>query len=358
MSASATEERAALREAVREMLARECPPAMVRAAWTGDATAATAAAARLWRHLVDAGVPALLVPESAGGLGLDETHLVAVLGETGYAGVPGPTVETAAVAAPLLAASASHQGYARAVLDGDVTVSVCTRSGAPVAYGEVVDAVLLLQPVGVTLYRPEPGQRRRVAGVDGVRRLARLDGAVGEPVTVAAELVVTAGLRATLATAAELVGLARRMITMTVRYVAERHQFGVPIGSFQAVKHQLADALTAVEFAAPLVARAAETMAGNLPPASRDVSMAKASASDAASQVAKLTLQCHGAMAYTTEYDHHLFAKRAWAQAAAWGGANAHRQFVADALGVGRGEVRHQRDDVRHQPPTQTGEQS
>jgi alkylation response protein AidB-like acyl-CoA dehydrogenase len=325
------------------LLARECPPDVVRAAWPGgDATAAT----RLWRQLADAGVPALLVPEPAGGLGLDETHLVAVLEETGYAGVPGPAVETAAVAAPLLAASPEHQKAAQAVLAGDATVSVATRAGAPVPYGQIVDLVLVLDPGGVVLLRPAPADRVAVPGLDGARRLARIDGVAGEPVTVGPGLVETARLRGTLATAAELVGLSRRMIAMTVRYAVERHQFGVPIGSFQAVKHHLADALIAVEFAAPLVARAAETMAREDPAAARDVSMAKATASDAAHRIAKLTLQCHGAMAYTTEYDHHLFAKRAWALAVAWGGASAHRQIVAAALGLG---------EVRHQPPTQTG---
>ncbi|MDG4834387.1 acyl-CoA/acyl-ACP dehydrogenase [Solwaraspora sp. WMMD1047] len=349
---TAVEERTALREAVRDLLDRECSPAVVRAAWSDDPAGATG---RLWRHLAEAGVPALLVPESAGGLGLDETYLVAVLAETGYAGVPAPTVEIAAVAAPLLAASSSHRDLAEAVLGGGATVSVHTRPDAPVPYGEVVDAVLLLTRSGVTLHRTGPGQRHRVPGVDGARRLARIDGVAGETVRVPPEDVVTAELRATLGTAAELVGLARRMIAMTVRYVVDRRQFGVPIGSFQAVKHQLADALTAVEFAAPLVARAAETMAGAAGTSrdvsvGRDVSMAKVAASDAARLVAKLTLHCHGAMAYTTEYDHHLFAKRAWAQAAAWGGANTHRQIVAAALGLGPG-------DARHQPPTQTGEQ-
>jgi alkylation response protein AidB-like acyl-CoA dehydrogenase len=323
---------AALRDAVRELLARECPPEVVRAGWPGGDDAVVAA---LWRRFAQAGGPAVLVPEDAGGLGLDEAFLVAVLEETGYAALPAPTVETDAVAAPLLAGSPPHADLLAAMLDGTATLSVATDPAAPVAYGQRVDAVVVLDGGAAAVVRA--GRREPVAAVDGARRLARLDLSGGEPLAAAADTVAKARLRGSLATAAELVGLSRRMLAMTVRYVTERHQFGVPIGSFQAVKHHLADALLAVEFAAPLVARAADALAAGAPAARRDVSMAKASASDAARSVAKLTLQCHGAMAYTTEYDHHLYAKRAWAQAAAWGDAAQHRGVVAAELGLAQG---------------------
>jgi alkylation response protein AidB-like acyl-CoA dehydrogenase len=334
MSTTELDDAAALREAVRELLDRECPPQVVRAGWPGGDGGLVAAA---WRHLADTGVPAVLVPVDTGGLGLDETHLVAVLEETGYAGLPGPTVETVAVAAPLLATSARHADLLADVLAGRATVTATVQSG-PVPYGETADAVLVFDDArGVTLVRAAGREREAVAGVDGSRRLARLDLSGAEAVEVDGGAVGRARLRGTLGTSAELIGLSRRMLAMTVAYVSGREQFGVPIGSFQAVKHHLADALLAVEFAAPLVSRAAVVLAGGAPTARRDVSMAKATASDAARSVAKLTLQCHGAMAYTTEYDHHLFAKRAWAQAVAWGGADAHRAVVAAELGLTRG---------------------
>ena len=118
------------------------------------------------------------------------------------------------------------------------------------------------------------------------------------------------------------------MLDMTVDYAKERHQFGVPIGSFQAVKHQLADALKDLSFARPAVRRAAVTMSGT------DVSMAKAMASDAAETVGRVALQAHGAIGYTVEYDLHLYLKRAWALSRSWGTASAHRNRVADAIGV------------------------
>jgi hypothetical protein len=138
--------------------------------------------------------------------------------------------------------------------------------------------------------------------------------------------------RGALGTAAQLIGLTRRMLDMTVAYVSDRNQFGVPVGSFQAVKHHLADARIALEFARPLVYRAAWSMSEGDPDASVHVSMAKAAAGNAASVAAAKALQCHGAIGYSYEYDLHLFMKRAWALAAAWGDTPLHRARVGRAI--------------------------
>jgi alkylation response protein AidB-like acyl-CoA dehydrogenase len=132
--------------------------------------------------------------------------------------------------------------------------------------------------------------------------------------------------RGVVGTAAQQCGLAQRMLDMTAEYAKERKQFGVPIGSFQAVKHHLADARVALEFARPLVYRAAAT----LDPV--HASMAKAKADDAALLTARAALQCHGAIGYTTEYDLHLYMKRAWVLARAMGDGRLHRNRVATAI--------------------------
>jgi alkylation response protein AidB-like acyl-CoA dehydrogenase len=132
--------------------------------------------------------------------------------------------------------------------------------------------------------------------------------------------------RGVLGTAAQQCGLADRMLELTVAYVKERQQFGVPVGSFQAVKHHLANARLALEFARPLLYRAAVT----LDPV--HVSMAKRKADDAALVTAGVALQCHGAIGYTTEYDLHLFMKRSWALARSWGDAAWHRDRVRRAI--------------------------
>jgi alkylation response protein AidB-like acyl-CoA dehydrogenase len=160
----------------------------------------------------------------------------------------------------------------------------------------------------------------------------------GDLLTADAALVRSARLRAALGTAAQLIGLAERQLGMTVGHVAQRHQFGVPVGSFQAVKHQLADALLGVRFAEPAVRRAGLVLeAGTAAAAVPAVALAKALASDAADLVSRTAIQCHGALGYTDEYDLQLYAKRTWALAAAWGTAGEHRAAYGDALGLPAG---------------------
>ena len=144
-------------------------------------------------------------------------------------------------------------------------------------------------------------------------------------------LLATAGDRAALFSAAQLLGLADRMITMAADYARQRHQFGRPIGSFQAVKHLLADARVGLEFARPATYRAADSVARGLPERSLHTSMAKALASDAADRAARAALQVHGAIGYTWECDLHLWMKRAWVLSSAWGDAPTHRARVLDA---------------------------
>jgi alkylation response protein AidB-like acyl-CoA dehydrogenase len=183
------------------------------------------------------------------------------------------------------------------------------------------DAVRRLDPTGA-----EP-----LAAVDPGRPLARIAGAstvvTDDPVRVA-----LAFDRAALGQSAVLVGLAGAMLDLAVVHVTDRHQFGVPIGSFQAVKHHLADARIAIEFAAPAVARAAWSVANEAPTRARDVSMAKALATDAATVAGRAALQCHGAIGYTVEHDLHRFLKRSWALSRAWGDRAFHAARVEASL--------------------------
>jgi alkylation response protein AidB-like acyl-CoA dehydrogenase len=319
-----TAEQQDLRDVVHDLMERLCPPSVVRAAL--DAPQLDA----LHRGLVDLGAPALLLGEDAGGLGLDENFLVPLLVETGWAAAPLPVVETLAFAPAVLEA-------AGIVLSGKATCAADPASRGVARFGS--RASLLLQggfggtgPVRVIDLAT--ASREPVAAVDPAADLQRIDGG-GECAIVDDPVVVeTAWLRGVLAAAAQLVGLSRRMLDMTVAHVGSRTQFGVPVGSFQAVKHHLASALLQLEFAAPVVARAGASMAAGDRDRARDVATAKALASDAASTVARTAIQCHGAIAYTTEYDLHLYAKRAWALAADWGSAVWHRATVARDLGL------------------------
>jgi alkylation response protein AidB-like acyl-CoA dehydrogenase len=272
-----------------------------------------------WDALVALGVPAVLVPEADGGLGLDEVWLVPVLEETGRVALPHPIVETAMVGAPL-----------------GLTGMVATDLGGPLVPWAADADVLLLRTGddGLIAVAPADVTLEPVSTVDPTRRACRVLRSVDRSCDVSTETVYRTELRGTLGTAAQLVGLGARMLDMTVEHVKSRHQFGVPVGSFQAVKHHLADALLRLEFARPAVYRAAWSLANGAPAAARDVSMAKAMASDAAEFAGRQALQCHGAIGYTVEYDLHLYLKRAWALARAWGDAHHHRDLVGAALGV------------------------
>lgn len=305
-----------LRDAVRELLAQRCTPATVRAAWPGGDGSRVDS---LWRSLVELGLPAAGVPVDRGGLGLDEVGMVALLTEVGYAAVPLPVAETAAVAGPLLG-------------QGTVPVALVTATEL-VPYAQRAQQFLVLTDDQVRLVPRDAVTVDAVSTVDGSLAAGRVsipDGA-GEPVTRDSRVVARTAQRARLADAAQLIGLARRMLDLSVAYVGSRRQFGVPVGSFQAVKHQLADALLRLEFAAPMVLAAAWSLASEPSRAEARVSMAAVLATEAAQDMARSAIQCHGAMGYTVEYDLHLYAKRVWALAARTD-LDAHLDTLAEML--------------------------
>ncbi|MEV6543256.1 acyl-CoA dehydrogenase family protein, partial [Streptomyces sp. NPDC051665] len=189
------------------------------------------------------------------------------------------------------------------------------------------DAELRLgPPPGHTVSVAEP-----YASLDPARRLFRAPTggellAVGPHVTAAVAHALT---WARLATAAQALGVGLALLDRTVAYVKQRTQFGVPIGSFQAVKHQLADAKVALEFARPLLFGAALTMTES------DVAAAKVTACEAAYRTARTALQLHGAIGYTAEYDLSLWLTKARALRTSWGSPGECRAAVLDGLSGG-----------------------
>ncbi len=156
--------------------------------------------------------------------------------------------------------------------------------------------------------------------MDTTRRLFDLSSsALPEPSPPAFDLAV-------LACSAELLGCGERLLADSVEYVKQRKQYGRTIGSYQAIKHTLADVRIALDFARPLVLGAALTGS------SRDVSAAKVAAGDAAYLASRVALQVHGAIGYTAEFDLGLWINRVRALVGAWGSASHHRARIADAL--------------------------
>jgi alkylation response protein AidB-like acyl-CoA dehydrogenase len=281
----------------------------VRFAPTDDQTALAEAvreplAAADWDALAAMDVFAALVPADAGGLGLAETDLVGVLEAAGYAAVALPFSATAFVAAPLLAAAGDPRAADAAA--GRARVALAGPRGLTPFAGRA-DWVLHLDD-GVARIGASAGDP--ASTVDTSLAAAWSTGA--EVLAAGPELVRRAELRAGLALAAELVGLGRRMLDLTVGYVKQRRQFGAPVGSFQAVKHHLADAALGLEFAAPEVLAAAWAVEHDTD-AGRAVDAAVVLAAEAAHDAGRAAIQCHGAIGYTVEYELHRYAKRAWA---------------------------------------------
>ncbi len=322
-----TDEQAMFRDTIRDLFADLCPPEAVRAYTQGDARRVEG----LWAALAEIGVLAALAPRDSGGLGMNEVDLIRILEEAGYAAVPEPLMEHAAVAVPALASAGSD--LLEPALTGQSTVTCALETG-PVVAGLVVDAIVA--QVGddllaaVTSWDAAP-----LSSIDGSRRLGEVTFDGSAPL-IGADAVLASD-RAVLGTAAQCIGVARRLLDATVEFTTQRHQFGKPVGSYQAVKHHLADVRIGIEFAAPLVYRAAWSVSRPTLGADtrgRDVSMAKAAASDAVDRACRGALQCHGAIGYTYEYDLQLWLKRGWVLSAAYGDARRHRKRVAESLGI------------------------
>ena len=313
-----TAEQRAFQQTVRDFLAKECPAEHVRAMTTDP----TSRSPKLWKSLASLGVVGLTVPEEHGGLGGDETDLVLLLEEAGRAALPEPLVEVAAVAVSML-----RDAVGRSRRSGCRRWRKATRSSFPAASTarsladvHVADRVLLERAEELEAVEPAKLAHEAVRSVDATRSLFSIERAY--PNRAAFD-------RGAVGTAAVLCGIADRVVELAAAYAKERQQFGKPIGSFQAVKHLLADALLGLEFARPVVYRAAWSTANGDPDRSIHASMAKAYASDAAMAASRASLQVFGAIGYTHEHDLHLWLNKATALAHAWGTSSWHRDRVA-----------------------------
>jgi hypothetical protein len=276
---------------------------------------------------------------------------VLVLEETGRAALAEPVISTAAVGVPLLAelGEAGQAELARtwlgAVAAGKARLAVGHARSPFVADAHVAD--LLLLPDGDDLHALGRGSARLTAqpSNDQSQRLFSVEWSPSDATRVAtgaagAALQRSAFDRGALACAAQQLGVGQQLIDMGALYATQRQQFGVAIGTFQAVKHRLANAQVKVEYARAVVYRAAHSVATSAAERSLDVSMAKVAAGEAALFAAKEALQVHGAIGYTYEQDLHLWMKRAWSLDLAFGTGAWHRARVADAVIDGMEPVR------------------
>ncbi|MFI6650241.1 acyl-CoA dehydrogenase family protein [Streptomyces sp. NPDC050529] len=303
-------------------------PSVVRSWAAGDHGPGRA----LWDRLAEAGVFALAVPERHEGFGPLPLELTLAFEALGRHAVPGPLVETVAAAALLDRLGDDRVAGDRLprIASGKSAVSLCLTSPGPYALdADMADAVFVVD--GDTL-RLAAGTGAVQPSADPARRLSQPSGGtvLAEGPAVAAAAGYAADVAA-LATAAQSLGVGRTLLARTVEYVTQRSQFGVAIGSFQAVKHRLADTLLALEFAGPLVHGAALALAAGDEGAGADIAAAKVTAGEAAYAAARTALQLHGAVGYTDELDLSLWIRKARPLRDAWGTPAACRARVLGA---------------------------
>lgn len=292
-------------------------PTAVRAWAEGD----TAPGRKVWAQLTDLGVTALLVPEKFDGIDAHPVDLVVAMERLGRWCVPGPVVESVAVA-PILLGDDERVG---ALASGELIASVAQPPCVPRAADAAAAGLVLLAGHGEVC---EASVGVEHESVDPSRKIFTVE-ARGESWSADTALAFEFGA---LATAAQLVGAAQGMLDAAVAYAKQRSQFGTVIGTYQAIKHKLADVLIAVELARPLVYGAALSLADRSPETARDVSAAKVAAADAALLSARSALQTHGAIGFTAEHDLSLQLLRVQALRPAWGDPTWHRRRVLEAL--------------------------
>lgn len=291
-----TEDQLDLIEAAREFFLGENTVERMRAIAAGEDVPS------LWPQLSELGLIGVMAQEEAGGLGQPLSTMVGIAEAAGYTGLPEYLVELAGVTVP-------------EIDDADLLADIFVGR-------QHVGLSSPLRPVMQDADRMDRfiGGTPKISpiqSIDPLRRLFMTSDAPGAG--------QDAAMRGAVLTSAKLVGLSARMIDMSVEYAKDREQFGKPIGSFQAVKHHLASAHTAVEFTRPMVQLAALT-------GGRNVHMAKIASIDTSMMVAETAIQIFGGMGYTFEADLHLFMKRVWSLCGDWGDRNYHMRALEDTV--------------------------
>ncbi|MGQ0825998.1 MAG: acyl-CoA dehydrogenase family protein [Actinomycetota bacterium] len=359
-----------LRDAIRAVLAKESPVALARAVFEGDVRPDA-----LWATFVELGWPALTIAQAHGGIGLGMLEAAILAEETGRVIAPGPLLPTVTQFVPVVrecASPAQHARWLGAVAAGELAgtiaiaedtgefdpVSVQTRvrvdgdtavvSGSKrfVIEGDAVDEIAVVardeRDVRVVIVPATAPKADPVHALDGSRRLVHLE---FDDIEVESDRVLhgdgdgveairRAVEEATVAIALEIVGTAQTIFDSTLEYAKQRSQFGVSIGSFQAIKHKFADMFIALERARATGYFAALTIAEDDDRRTAATSVAKAAAGDCQRLLAKEGIQIHGGIGYTWEHDMHLYVKRMKSAEPLFGTSAWHRARIAQELGL------------------------
>jgi alkylation response protein AidB-like acyl-CoA dehydrogenase len=352
-----SEEQQLLQQTVRQFLDNECPATHVRALFEGE----TGFDPALWKGMVEMGLAGLHLPDAVGGAGLEMIDLAVVSESIGWGGAPGPFLGHALAGLAILLGGSDEQkkSWLPRLAAGDALATVAfgeagglwqpeewalaagrKLSGAKlnVPFASLADVFVVgVAGGGLALVEKAAGgiEIRSMEGVDRGRRIDRVsfDGTPAEALAKGAEAsprVRDAGL---VLLAADAFGAASRLLDMCVKYAKTREQFGVTIGHFQALKHQLANMALEIEPARALywyAAHAFDHIQGQAP---RSAALAKAHLTDRAMQLARDSVEAHGGIGFTWECDVQLWFKRIMFDRAFLGIPSVHRERAAKLAG-------------------------
>jgi len=323
-----SEEQQELASTVRSLLAKRADSAAVRAA----AECETGYDESLWQLLCDQiGVAALAIPEEYDGAGFSLFESMVALEELGRSLAPSPLLASLVTAGALLAGG--DEDAKRRLLPRIAAgeVAAIALGDGPALFADQATVLLAIRGEDLLELDPVSCDQSWVPSMDQTSRFGSLDASGGTRIGDGTAARARAELVGAVGVAALQAGLAARALEMTVDYSRTRVQFGRPIGSFQALKHRMADMLVLVEMcrsASWAASYALSTDAGDPGNAEQLAHVAKSYCSDALSRIAAETMQMHGGIAITWEHDAQLVFKRAHALAQLFGQAHQHRAFI------------------------------
>ena len=327
-----TEEQIQFKDTIKSFLAEECTPASIRDGWEKNKSFNF----ERWKNLIELGVLNSNLPEAKGGLGMDQVTLALMVEEMGYAGLPEPVAEQIFLVNDIISflpkniTEAVESNYN----DGTQYIALAHPLAPNPLFLNDAAGLILLNNSECNFIAKDDMDFESISSNDPSRELFQII-SMNKVISASEnfdELNTAVSARGALMTAALLIGLAQKMIDLSSVYVLDRTQFGKPIGSFQAVKHMLADVAVKIEFAKPAVYRAAYSLSENNPKSALHCAHAKLMCAQAAELACKNSIQAHGAMGYTWEMDLHIYMRKAWSMMACWGNEDRQQDIIFKTL--------------------------
>jgi len=326
-----TDDQRDIQRTARDLLAERATPARVR-----EHAEAGSTDTALWKELCELGWPGIAIAEENGGQGLGTIELSILCEELGRSLAPVPFLASTMAACVIEQAGSSEQrerwlpSLASGETIGALAGAVDGTAELVVSGAEAGVIVLIEDDGSGRLLTPAEAEVSPIAAIDPTRSAARVS-AAGDAGEALEDGCPGLG-QALVAVSSELVGVSERALEMTLAYVKDRKQFGVPVGAYQAVSHRCAQMLLDTEKARSLTASAAWSADADPEGLAEAAAMAKAAASDAGREVTAGAIQMHGGIGFTWEADVHWLYKRAQIDAVLLGGAGRNRARLAEIL--------------------------